>query len=165
MPAGKAPVPAVDARPPLALARPLPTGGQVLDHAPWFVASSPRRNVLAYTNHVEFAAFTGLSIPTGYEETAAAMMPAVPDFNLFKTIGTDGVWAKGLLSNNPIRKGSPEHWFMLIPRHGPLTPGVCDIWISATAGQALTQAALSTSWTPFHSNFSFFSLRQDTSTQ
>ncbi|KAG6207123.1 hypothetical protein E4U35_001194 [Claviceps purpurea] len=66
-------------------------GGQVLDHAPWFVASSPRRNVLAYTNHVEFAAFTGLSIPTGYEETAAAMMPAVPDFNLFKTIGTDGV--------------------------------------------------------------------------
>ncbi|KAG6193072.1 hypothetical protein E4U27_000937 [Claviceps purpurea] len=93
------------------------------------------------------------------------MMPAVPDFNLFKTIGTDGVWAKGLLPNNPIRKGSPEHWFMLIPRHGPLTPGVCDIWISATAGQALMQAALSTSWTPFHSNFSFFSLRQDTSTQ
>ncbi|KAG6148394.1 hypothetical protein E4U28_004409 [Claviceps purpurea] len=198
MPAGKAPVPAIDARPPLALARPLPTvlaskrsmvthiayistptfasaqfptavtshhGGQVLDHAPWFVASSPRRKVLAYTNHVEFAAFTGLSIPTGYEETAAAMMPAVPDFNLFKTIGTDGVWAKGLLPNNPIRKGSPEDWFMLIPRHGPLTPGVCDIWISATAGQALTQAALSTSWTPFHSNFSFFSLRQDTSTQ
>ncbi|KAG5925156.1 hypothetical protein E4U61_002270 [Claviceps capensis] len=117
-------------------------GGQVLDHAPWFVASSSRRKVLAYTNHVELAAFTGLSIPTGYEETAAAMMPAVPDFNLLKTVGTDGVWAKGLLPNNPIRKGSPEHWYMLIPRHGPLTPGVCDIWISATAGQPLTQAAL-----------------------
>ncbi|KAG6267946.1 hypothetical protein E4U49_007697 [Claviceps purpurea] len=111
-------------------------GGQVLDHAPWFVASSPRRNVLAYTNHVEFAAFTGLSIPTGYEETAAAMMPAVPDFNLFKTIGTDGVWAKGLLPNNPIRKGSPEHWFMLIPRHGPLTPG-CHGWTSLDASRAV----------------------------
>ncbi|KAG6247100.1 hypothetical protein E4U24_003333 [Claviceps purpurea] len=179
---GKAPVPAIDARPRASFADGTRFEtldghtyrihlhadfcvGAVLDHAPWFVASSPRRNVLAYTNHVEFAAFTGLSIPTGYEETAAAMMPAVPDFNLFKTIGTDGVWAKGLLPNNPIRKGSPEHWFMLIPRHGPLTPGVCDIWISATAGQALMQAALSTSWTPFHSNFSFFSLRQDTSTQ
>ncbi|KAG6301125.1 hypothetical protein E4U09_005817 [Claviceps aff. purpurea] len=70
------------------------------------------------------------------------MMPAVPNFNLLKTVGTDSVWVKGLLPNDLIRKGSPEHWYMLIPRHGPLTLGVCDIWISATAGQALTQAAL-----------------------
>ncbi|KAG5918573.1 hypothetical protein E4U61_001628 [Claviceps capensis] len=69
-------------------------------------------------------------------------MPAVPNFNLLKTVGTDGVWVEGLLPNDLIRKGSPEHWYMLIPRHGPLTLGVCDIWISATAGQALTQAAL-----------------------
>ncbi|KAG5942463.1 hypothetical protein E4U59_001097 [Claviceps monticola] len=60
---------------------------------------------------VELAAFTGLFIPTGQEETAAVMMPAVPNFNLLKTVGTDGVWVKGLLPNDLIRKGSPEHWY------------------------------------------------------
>ncbi|KAG6201756.1 hypothetical protein E4U10_004765 [Claviceps purpurea] len=43
------------------------------------------------------------------QKTAAAMMPAVPNFNLLKTVGTDGVWVKGLLPNDLIRKGSPEH--------------------------------------------------------
>ncbi|KAG5961405.1 hypothetical protein E4U57_007677 [Claviceps arundinis] len=50
-------------------------------------------------------------------------MPVVLDFNLPKTVGTDGVWVKGLLPNGLTRKGSPEHWHMLIPRHGPLTLG------------------------------------------
>ncbi|KAG6290142.1 hypothetical protein E4U46_002020 [Claviceps purpurea] len=49
-------------------------------------------------------------------------MPAAPNFNLLKTVGTDGVWVKGLLPNDLTRKGSPEHY--------------------ATAGQALTQTAL-----------------------
>ncbi|KAG6037099.1 hypothetical protein E4U40_006876 [Claviceps sp. LM458 group G5] len=73
-----------------------------------------------------------------HESIPTAMVSAVPNFNLPKTVGTDGVWVKGLLPNDLIRKGSSEHWYMLIPRHGPLTLGVCDIWISATAGQNLS---------------------------
>ncbi|KAG6122423.1 hypothetical protein E4U14_007249 [Claviceps sp. LM454 group G7] len=49
---------------------------------------------------------------------------------------------QSLLPNDLTRKGSPELWYMLIPRHRPLTPGACDIWISATSGKILTQAAL-----------------------
>ncbi|KAG6024338.1 hypothetical protein E4U40_003331 [Claviceps sp. LM458 group G5] len=66
------------------------------------------------------------------------MMPAVSNFNRLKTVGTNGVY-------DLISKVSLEHWYTLIPRHGPLTIGV---WTSGsvppvtTAGQALTQAAL-----------------------
>ncbi|KAG5927564.1 hypothetical protein E4U53_002846 [Claviceps sorghi] len=115
----------------------------VLDRAPWFVASSSRRKVLAYTTHVDLAALTGVSLPAGYSETAAAAMPAVPDFDRLRNAGTDGVWRRARVpTSSPIRRGSPENWLMFIPCHGALTPGVCDVWISATAGQTITQAAL-----------------------
>ncbi|KAG6010397.1 hypothetical protein E4U21_006961 [Claviceps maximensis] len=115
----------------------------LLDQAPWFVASSSRRKVLAYTTHVDLATFKGLSFPTGYALTAAAALPAVPDFNLLKKIGTDGVWRKNILpTNNHGTISSPENWLIFVPSGGALTPGVCDVWISATVGQTITQATL-----------------------
>ncbi|KAG5977040.1 hypothetical protein E4U55_007092 [Claviceps digitariae] len=116
---------------------------EVLDQAPWFVSSSSRRKVLAYTTHVDLAASKGLSLPTGYSETAAAAMPAVPNFNLLTKAGTDGFWRRDVLpANSPIKRGSPENWRIFIPSSGALTPGVCDVWISATADQTITQATL-----------------------
>ncbi|KAG6101638.1 hypothetical protein E4U30_001531 [Claviceps sp. LM220 group G6] len=129
------------------------TGGQVLDHAPWFVACS-RRKVLTYIvplfQAVELAAFiTGVPIP-------AAMMPVVLIFNPPpKTVGTDGVWVKGQLLNGLIRKGSPEHWYIL-------ATGLSRS-AYATSGSVPRRAAYVVDTFPFEPLA--FSLRQDTSTQ
>ncbi|GAB0138950.1 hypothetical protein EsDP_00007169 [Epichloe bromicola] len=116
--------------------------GDILDHAPWFVASSSRRKVLAYTTQVDLKVSTGPSFPTGYQGTSAAAMPATPDFDLVKKKGTDGKWKDASRPSNPLSKGSLGNWDMLIPSQGALTPGVCDVWISAVGGQRITQATL-----------------------
>lgn len=116
--------------------------GDVLDHAPWFVASSSRRKVLAYTTQVDLKAFTGPSFPTGHQRNSAAALPAIPDFDLVKKKGTDGKWKDAFQPDHPIRKGSYANWNMLIPSQEALTPGVCDVWISAVGNQRITQATL-----------------------
>ncbi|KAG6034685.1 hypothetical protein E4U41_006449 [Claviceps citrina] len=119
--------------------------GELADRAPWFAASSCRRKVLAYTTHVRLAAVPpGPSYPAGCLENRAAAMPAVPDLDLLRRAGTDGVWERDVVPRSAIANGSPAHWLMFVPRNGQaLTPGVCDVWIAAAAAdQPITQAAL-----------------------
>lgn len=116
--------------------------GDILDRAPWFVASSSRRKVLAYTTQVDLKVFTGPSFPTCNQGNSAAALPAIPDFDLVKKKGTDGKWKDAFQPNHDISKGSHANWNMLTPSQGALTPGVCDVWISAVGDQRITQTTL-----------------------
>ncbi|KAI1446034.1 thioesterase family protein [Annulohypoxylon stygium] len=116
--------------------------GELLSQAPWVTPSS-RRIVIAYTNHMNLRTFTGTSLPTGYEGTAAAELPSpMPDFEKLKTEGADEAWEEGKTPGSSKIVRSLLNWNFYLPRSGPLTPGVLDMWVRLASGERLTQAAL-----------------------
>ncbi|KAK6071845.1 hypothetical protein SCUP515_07629 [Seiridium cupressi] len=90
--------------------------GGLLSQAPWVTPSVSRRSILGYVNFANLRTFTGMTMPTGYWETPAAELPSpMPDF---------------------------QRWQFYLPRNGPLTPGVCDMWIRLASGERITQGVL-----------------------
>lgn len=116
--------------------------GELLNHAPWVNTSASRRTVLAYTTHTNWSNFKGMSVLTGYEVTPAALMPPKPDFNSLKANGSDDAWTQSKWPEAFGPAGSSGNWRFFIPRQGPLTPGVLDMWICLSNGENITQQAL-----------------------
>lgn len=116
--------------------------GGLLSQAPWVTLSS-RRTVLAYTTHTDLRTFTGITLPTGYEATPAAELPfPMPDFEVLKTKSADDAWEQAKLPQSSAFLRSLCNWTFYLPRGGPLTPGVLDMWIRFASGERITQAAL-----------------------
>ncbi|KAK7757679.1 hypothetical protein SLS62_000056 [Diatrype stigma] len=116
--------------------------GGLLSQAPWITPSS-RRAVLAYTTHTDLRTFTGITLPTGYETTPAAELPSpMPDFEVLKTKSADDAWEEAKLPQSSAFLRSLRNWTFYLPRGGPLTPGVLDMWIRLASGERITQAAL-----------------------
>lgn len=115
--------------------------GGLTKEAPWTTAAS-RRIILAYTTHTNLRTFTGITLPTGFEGTSAAENPPLPDFEALKR-GQDGTWEESKLPK-PARAAarSLQNWNFYVPRQGPLTPGVLDMWTRLSSGERITQNAL-----------------------
>lgn len=123
--------------------------GGLADKAPWITTTgsgASRRIILAYTTHTNLRTFTGISLPTGFETTAAAELPPVPDFEALEAgggRGGDGKWEE---SDPPaaMRKAarSLSNWKFYMPREGPLTPGVLDMWVRLSSGERIAQGTL-----------------------
>jgi Thioesterase-like superfamily len=117
--------------------------GGLLSQAPWIDTSASRRSVLGYSTHTNLRTFTGISMPTGYEVTPAAALPSLPDFEALKTNGADDHWEKSETPNPPSGLlASLHNWKFYVPRQGPLSPGVLDMWIRMSNGEHITQTAL-----------------------
>ncbi|KAI9695816.1 MAG: hypothetical protein M1820_008410 [Bogoriella megaspora] len=118
--------------------------GGLLSQAPWVTPSVSRRSILGYVNFSNLRAFTGMTIPTGYWETPAAELPSpMPDFQALKTEGSDKGWELSRIPKSSAQiQRSLQRWQFYLPRHGPLTPGVCDMWIRLASGERITQGAL-----------------------
>ncbi|KAK7752299.1 hypothetical protein SLS62_005835 [Diatrype stigma] len=121
--------------------------GGLLPHAPWIAPAVSRRVVLAYTNHTNLGSFAGMSLPTGYEVTAAAALPSpMPDFERLIATGADDAWEEAKAPAGPSSSSdftrSLRNWNFYEPRAGPLTPGALDMWVRFASGERLTQAAL-----------------------
>lgn len=116
--------------------------GGLLQQAPWTSASS-RRIILAYTTHTNLRNFAGITLPTGFEGTAAAEGPPLPDFKALVGAGRDGKWEESRLPG-PARAAarSLQRWNFYVPRGGPLAPGVLDMWTRLSSGERITQCAL-----------------------
>ncbi|KAK9426026.1 putative Thioesterase-like protein TwmA [Seiridium unicorne] len=118
--------------------------GGLLSRAPWVTPSVSRRSILGYVNFANMRTFTGMTMPTGYWETPAAELPSpMPDFQALKTEGRDKGWrlSKTPRSSAQIQR-SLQRWQFYLPRNGPLTPGVCDMWIRLASGERITQGVL-----------------------
>ncbi|KAG8156757.1 hypothetical protein KVR01_013362 [Diaporthe batatas] len=116
--------------------------GGLVPHAPWTTAAS-RRAILAYTTHTNLAAFTGISLPTGFEGTAAAENPPLPDFEALKSRGVDDTWEESRPPRAALSVArSLQNWNFYVPRQGPLAPGVLDMWTRLSSGERITQGAL-----------------------
>lgn len=123
--------------------------GGLVDKAPWITTTpgtgaKSRRVILAYSTHTNLRTFSGISLPTGFEATAAAELPPVPDFEALKAgKGGDGKWEE---SDPPaaMRKAarSLQNWNFYIPSEGPFTPGVLDMWVRLSSGESIAQGAL-----------------------
>ncbi|KAG6357473.1 hypothetical protein INS49_013350 [Diaporthe citri] len=125
--------------------------GGLVGKAPWITtgggAGASRRIILAYSTHTNLRTFTGISLPTGFETTAAAELPPVPDFEALGKAGGgqggDGKWEE---SDPPaaMRRAarSLQNWKFYIPREGPLAPGVLDMWARLSSGERIAQGAL-----------------------
>ncbi|GAM43806.1 hypothetical protein TCE0_060r18918 [Talaromyces pinophilus] len=117
--------------------------GGLLSQTPWVDRSVSRRIVLAYTTHTNLRTFSGISMPTGYEVTPAAELPSVSDFEALKTNGADEVWEESKLPKAYVSlMPSLTNWRFYIPRKGPLSPGVLDMWIRLASGEPITQGTL-----------------------
>jgi hypothetical protein len=116
--------------------------GELLDHAPWFNKSASRRTVLAYTTHTNWSTFTGMSVPTGYEGTPASALPPTPDFAALKKSGSDRMWEEIKWPAAVGRAGSSSKWRFYLPRQGPLSPGVLDMWVCMANGENVTQSTM-----------------------
>lgn len=116
--------------------------GELLSEAPWFTPSVSHRTVLAYTTHTNLNAFTGISVPTGYEVTSAATLPPLPDFERLKIEDADDRWEKSKLPKLAGHMRSLHNWSFYMPRGGPLIPGVLDMWLRLESGELITQGAL-----------------------
>ena len=116
--------------------------GGLLSEAPWIDPSLSRRSVLAYATQTNLQTFEGITLPTGYEVTPAAALPPLPDFEKLKTKDADDGWGESKLPkfSGPMR--SLRNWSFYMPRGGPLTPGVLDMWIRMASGERITQRAL-----------------------
>ncbi|TGJ82978.1 hypothetical protein E0Z10_g5806 [Xylaria hypoxylon] len=111
--------------------------------APWITLFVSRRVILAYTTHTNLLTFGGFSLPTGYGSSTAAALPnPLPDFNALKASGIDGGWEENRLPSPSQLLHSLRNWHFYVPRAGPLTPGVLDMWIRAASGERMTQAVL-----------------------
>lgn len=101
--------------------------------------------MLAYTTHTNLQTFAGITLPTGFEGTAAAELPPLPDSEALKTSprGADGTWE---LSELPKAARSTarslQKWSFYLPCQGPLAPGVLDMWTRLSSGECITQGAL-----------------------
>lgn len=122
--------------------------GGLVDKAPWITpGGASRRIILAYSTHTNLRTFTGISLPTGFEATAAAELPPVPDFGALGKAGGkgggDGKWEE---SDPPAAMRaaarSLQNWGFYVPREGPLTPGVLDMWVRLSSGERIAQGAL-----------------------
>ncbi|KAI1204949.1 thioesterase family protein [Annulohypoxylon truncatum] len=117
--------------------------GALLPNAPWITPSVSRRVVLAYATNINFGAFAGMSLPTGYEGTPAAALPPVPDFEALKSKGADGTWEETKVPEAVAAvQRSLLNWRFYEPCQGPLAPGVLDMWICSASGERVTQGAL-----------------------
>lgn len=119
--------------------------GGLVYQAPWLTPGVSRRTVLAYTTHTNLQAFTGITLPTGFEGTSAAELPPLPDFGALKKDPhyVDGIWELQELpkaARNTAR--SLQKWSFYLPHQGPLAPGVLDMWIRLASGERITQGAL-----------------------
>ena len=83
-------------------------------------------------------------MPTGYEATPAAALPSVPDFEALKNHGADDHWERSTPPGSPagLQATSLQNWNLYVPRQGPLSPGVLDMWVRMAHGQRITQTAL-----------------------
>lgn len=115
--------------------------GGLTQQSPW-ITSASRRIILAYTTHANLREFTGITLPTGFETTPAAESPPLPDFEALKR-GEDGTWEESKLPG-PARSMARSllNWNFYVPRQGPLTPGVLDMWIRMSSGERITQGVL-----------------------
>ncbi|KAI1780899.1 thioesterase family protein [Hypoxylon cercidicola] len=95
---------------------------------PWITPSVSCRAILAYATYKNLRTFGGMSMPTGYESSAAA------------ALRNAGEEAKPPASSGPLH--SLRNWHIYLPRGHPRTPGVPDMWIRATSGERIPQAAL-----------------------
>ncbi|KAI1367062.1 thioesterase family protein [Xylaria arbuscula] len=117
--------------------------GGLKTEAPWITPSVSRRVILAYTTHVNLQTFGGFSLPTGYESTPAAALPGPsPHFDALKANGKDEGWEGAVLPQASGGIHSLRNWHFYLPRAGPLTPGVLDMWICPASGEHITQAML-----------------------
>ncbi|KAI1372089.1 thioesterase family protein [Hypoxylon crocopeplum] len=117
--------------------------GGLLPQAPWITPSVSRRIALAYATNINFSTFTGMSMPTGYEGTPAAALPPVPDFEALKSKDSDETWEEIKMPKAAtLVQRSLLNWRFYLPREGPLTPGVLDMWIRMASGERITQGAL-----------------------
>ncbi|KID97175.1 thioesterase family protein, partial [Metarhizium majus ARSEF 297] len=116
--------------------------GDLLANAPWVNTSASRRTVLGYTTHTNLSAFTGRSMPTGYEGTPAASLPPVPEFAALKATGSDRVWEQSKWPEVLKTSASNGNWKFFLPRQGPLSPGVLDMWVCLANGENITQSTL-----------------------
>lgn len=116
--------------------------GKMLSEAPWIDPASSSRKILAYSIHADLNNFDGFSLPTGYEVTEGAALPPQPDFNRLKTKGGDDVWEEQTLPKGSEEWHSLRNWQFFVPRQGPLTPGVMDVWIRLASGERIVQGAL-----------------------
>ncbi|KAH9983654.1 thioesterase family protein [Xylariaceae sp. FL0662B] len=117
--------------------------GGLLSAAPWITPAVSRRVVLAYTTHTDLRTFTGITMPTGWETTPAAALPEPrPDFEALATRGVDDAWEEAKLPKTPDAVRSLQNWHFYLPRAGPLTPGVLDMWMRLASGERFTNGAL-----------------------
>ncbi|KAJ4393738.1 hypothetical protein N0V93_002953 [Gnomoniopsis smithogilvyi] len=119
--------------------------GGLLAEAPWITPSVSRRAVLAYTNHTSLETFTGMTVPTSYEVSAAAELPPLPDFKALKSQGdsVDDIWEESSPPESAIAiQRSLSNWHFLVPCGDPVLPGMVDIWMSRSNGERITQSSL-----------------------
>lgn len=116
--------------------------GELLPQEPWINISTSRRTVVSYTTHTNLRTFTGITLPTGWETTPAAELPPLPDFDKLKINGVGGSWERSRLPMNSELMRSLRNWDFYIPRDGPMTPGVLNMWIRMTRGEPITQSTL-----------------------
>lgn len=117
--------------------------GGIQSQKPWITPSVSKRVILAYSTHANLRTFGGLSMPTGYEVTPAAAMPEPrPDFQALKRNAADDAWEESTLPASMASMKSLQNWRFFLPRGGPLTPGVLDMWICPASGERIRQSAL-----------------------
>lgn len=117
--------------------------GDLKSQKPWITPSVSRRAALAYATFTNLRTFSGMSMPTGYEASPAAALPEpLPDFEALKTSAGDAAWEIAKLPASSGLLNSLRNWHFYLPRGDPQTPGTLDMWIRATSGERITQAAL-----------------------
>ncbi|KAI0203701.1 thioesterase family protein [Astrocystis sublimbata] len=116
--------------------------GSLLDHAPWITPSVSQRAVLAYATFTNLRTMTGMSETTGYETTSAAAIPRLPDFEMLKAKDADSSWQVSKLPRGSETWRSLLNWKFYMPRAGPSTAGVVDMWIRMASGENIMAGAL-----------------------
>lgn len=116
--------------------------GGLLSKKPWIKPSISNRSMLAYATQTDLSTFDGISLPTGYEVTPDAALPQLPEFEKLKTKRCDNIWEESKLPNFSGLMRSLRNWEFCVPRAGPLTPGVLDMWIRLTSGELIKHGAL-----------------------
>ncbi|KAI3337159.1 thioesterase family protein [Xylariaceae sp. AK1471] len=116
--------------------------GGLLPHAPWITPSVSRRAVLTYATFTNLRALTGITETTGYEITSAAALPGLPDFEMLKTKDADSCWQVSKLPKGSESWRSLRNWQFYLPRAGPSTAGVLDMWIRMASGESIKPGAL-----------------------
>lgn len=118
-------------------------GDGLLSQAPWVTPNVSRRIMLAYTTQINLRTFTGISLPTGYESTVDDTVSPQPDPIALEKRGGDKNWVESKVPKSSAKMmSSLGNWRFFLPRKGPLTPGVMDMWLCTASGEFITQATL-----------------------